>query len=217
MAMSNAHRSDLPSPGEVKLKKCLTTLALWSTLPAKAFGRFAASPQVRRNQAGQLNTAEAEGAMSRASDVLIVAMVVAAVVWLNVPKLLLPALFLTLFALSGYRWRREGKKPVAAERYRARLAASCVALVVVSVPLILGAVPPNGVYGFRVAATQSSPAIWYPANAFMGWALSVAAVISGVLLAILPATFKRWLLLATFLVPVLAAIAASLLYLNRLS
>jgi predicted neutral ceramidase superfamily lipid hydrolase len=68
-----------------------------------------------------------------------------------------------------------------------------------------------------LAATQSSPAIWYPANAFMGWALLIAAVISAVLLTILPATVKRWLLLATFLVPVLGAIAASFVYLNRLS
>ena len=155
--------------------------------------------------------------MSRASDLFVLVLVVAAVVWLNVPKLLLPALIVTLGSLSMYGWRREGKQPRAAERYRARLGASCVALIVISVPLILRAVPPNGVYGFRVAATQSSPAIWYPANAFMGWALLVAAVISAVLLTILPATVKRWLLLATFLVPVLGAIAASFVYLNQLS
>jgi hypothetical protein len=155
--------------------------------------------------------------MSRASDLLILVLIVAAVVWLNVPKLLLPALFLTIVSLAAYRWRRDGKEPMAAERYRSRLVASCVVLIVISVPLILSAVPPNGVYGFRVAATQSSPAIWYPANAFMGWALLVAAVISAVLLTILPATVKRWLLLATVLVPVLGAIAASFVYLNRLS
>lgn len=155
--------------------------------------------------------------MSRASDLFVLVLVVAAVVWLNVPKLLLPALFVTLGSLSMYRWRREGKQPRAAERYRARLGASCVAIMVISVPLILRAVPPNGVYGFRVAATRSSPAIWYPANAFLGWALLAAAVISTVLLWILPATVKRWLLLATFLVPMFGAIAASFVYLNRLN
>ena len=102
------------------------------------------------------------------------------------------------------------------QRKRARLIASCVGLVVISIPLILKVVPPNGVYGFRVAATQSSPAIWYSANAFMGWALLVAAVISAMLLAILPSTVKRWLLLATFLVPVFGAIVASFVYLNQL-
>jgi hypothetical protein len=155
--------------------------------------------------------------MLKASDLLVVVLVVSAVVWVNAPKLLLPALFVPLFALSVYRWRQEGKKPRAAERYRARLAVWCVALIVISVPLILKAVPPNGAYGFRVAATQSDPAIWYPANAFMGWAVSIAAVISAGLLAVLPATVKRWQLLAAFLAPALGAIAASFVYLNRLS
>ena len=102
------------------------------------------------------------------------------------------------------------------QRKRARLIASCVLLVIISTPLILRVVPPNGLYGFRVAATRSSAAIWYPANAFMGWALSVAAVISAILLVILPATVKRWVLWATFLVPVFAAVVASFVYLGRL-
>ena len=37
--------------------------------------------------------------MSKPSDLLVVVLVVVAVVWLNVPKLLLPALFLTLLGL----------------------------------------------------------------------------------------------------------------------
>jgi hypothetical protein len=103
------------------------------------------------------------------------------------------------------------------QRKRAQLIASCVLLVIISIPLILRVVPPNGLYGFRTTSTQSSSAIWYPANAFMGWALLVAAVISTMLLVILPATLKRWLLWATFLVPVFGAIVASFVYLNRLS
>jgi SdpI/YfhL protein family len=102
------------------------------------------------------------------------------------------------------------------ERKRAQLMASCIGLAVLSIPLILRMVPPNGVYGFRVAATQSSPAIWYSANAFMGWALFVAAVISAGVLAVLPVTANRWLLMATFLAPMFAAIAASFAYLNRI-
>jgi hypothetical protein len=103
------------------------------------------------------------------------------------------------------------------QRKRAQLIAACVLFVIISLPLILRMVPPNGIYGFRTAATQSSAAIWYPANAFMGWALSVAAVISAILLVLLPATAKRWLLWATFLAPVFGAIVASFFYLNRLS
>src|SRR5262245_45265489 len=109
--------------------------------------------------------------MLRPSDFIAVVLVVTAVILLNVPKLLLPALFLTLFVLSVYRWRREGQEPMAAERYRWQLVASCVLIAAISVPLILGMVPPNGVYGFRTSLTRSSSDIWYQANAFMGWAL----------------------------------------------
>ncbi len=72
------------------------------------------------------------------------------------------------------------------QRRRARLLASCVLIVLVSVPLILRIVPPNGIYGFRTSLTMSSAAIWYPANAFAGWALLLAAVAAGVLLTFLP-------------------------------
>ena len=102
------------------------------------------------------------------------------------------------------------------ERKRTQLIASCVLLMIISIPLILRVVPPNGVYGFRTASTQSNSAIWYPANTFMGWALLVAAAISAVVLLILPATVKRWLLWAAFLVPMFGAIVASFVYLNGL-
>jgi hypothetical protein len=101
-------------------------------------------------------------------------------------------------------------------RKRAQLIASCVLLMIISIPLILRVVPPNGMYGFRTASTQSNSAIWYPANAFMGSALFVAAAISAVVLLTLPATVKRWLQWAAFLVPLSGAIVASFVYLNGL-
>jgi len=54
--------------------------------------------------------------MSRPSDLLVAVAIVAAVIWLDVPKLLLPAFFLTMIALGVYRWRREGRDPIAVER-----------------------------------------------------------------------------------------------------
>jgi uncharacterized membrane protein len=102
------------------------------------------------------------------------------------------------------------------EQFRARLIASCVIMVIVSLPLVFEIIPPNGVYGFRVPATRSNPAIWYAANAFMGWALIVAAAISATLQVMLPVTAERWRLWAAFIVPVLAAVAASFAYLGRL-
>lgn len=155
--------------------------------------------------------------MSRPSELLAVVVVVAAVVWLDVPKLLLPALFLAIVALAVYRWRREGREPMAAERYRARLVVSSVAIAAISIPLILKMVPPNGVYGFRTSVTRSNVEIWYSANAFMGWALLAAAVASAGALALLPAASNRWRLLATFLLPVLLAVLASFMYLDRLA
>jgi len=89
-------------------------------------------------------------------------------------------------------------------------------MMAISVPLILHLVPPNGIYGFRNAATRSSPAVWYPANAFAGWALLAASVASAALLLRLPATVKRWQLFVVFVVPIFAALAASLLYLDYL-
>ena len=155
--------------------------------------------------------------MLRSSDLVATVLVVTAVVLLNVPKLLLPALFLTLGLLSFYRWRRESKEPMAAERYRWQLVASCVLIVAISVPLIFKLVPPNGVYGFRTSQTRKSVDVWYQANAFMGWAVVVAAVMSGTALTMLPANAKRWLLLAAFLGPLLCAVAASFVYLHRLA
>jgi uncharacterized membrane protein len=102
------------------------------------------------------------------------------------------------------------------QRLRARLIASCVMFALISIPLILRLVPPNGIYGFRTGSTLSSPAIWYPANAFMGWTLLLAAVVSATLMVLLPAAVKRWVLWVALWVPVLGSMAASFAYLNRL-
>jgi len=110
---------------------------------------------------------------------------------------------------------REG--PLEAERKRTQLVASCVLLMIISIPLIFRIVPPNGVYGFRASSMQSNSAIWYSANAFMGWALLLATAISVIVLLTLPATVKRWRLWAAFLVPVFGAIVASFVYLNGLT
>ena len=103
------------------------------------------------------------------------------------------------------------------DQLRARLIASDVVFAIISVPLILRLVPPNGVYGFRSGGTQSNTDLWYPANAFHGWALLAAAAIGATVIAVLPGTSKRWQLWAAFVAPVCAAIAASLVYLSHLT
>jgi hypothetical protein len=50
-------------------------------------------------------------------------------------------------------------------------------LAVLSVPMIMGKIPPNGLYGFRVKKTMENPEIWYPINAYSGkWLLATGLV-----------------------------------------
>jgi hypothetical protein len=121
------------------------------------------------------------------------------------------------FAPLPSDFRRSRPEDTNTDKMRARLIASCVVFAMISIPLILRLVPPNGIYGFRTGATQSSRAIWYPANTFSGWALLAAAAISATLLGVLPPTVKRWLLWATFVIPVIGALIASLAYVSRLT
>jgi uncharacterized membrane protein len=51
-------------------------------------------------------------------------------------------------------------------------------LAVLAVPLALGMVPPNALYGFRTSKTRSSPDIWYPANRFAGWLMIAAGALT---------------------------------------
>ncbi len=125
--------------------------------------------------------------------------------------------FPVLFAPSFRDFRRSRPEDTNTDHVRARLIASCVVFAMLSIPLILKLVPPNGIYGFRTGAAQSSRAIWYPANAFMGWALLAAAAISATAQVVLPPTVKRWVLWATFVIPVIGAIVASLAYVSRLN
>lgn len=64
-----------------------------------------------------------------------------------------------------------------------------VLTVALAIPMILGKVPPNNLYGFRTTKTLSDPEIWYPANAYAGKWLLVWGVIM-VVAAFLP----LWLL-----------------------
>jgi hypothetical protein len=94
-----------------------------------------------------------------------------------------------------------------------------VVLLVLSVPLILERVGPNGLYGFRTAATLRSTEVWYAANAFMGWALLVAVLVSITFLLWRPdrsALHRPWVDMAAVLVPLLLAVAASFAYLKTL-
>jgi hypothetical protein len=146
---------------------------------------------------------------------IVVSLVICAI--LLIAKALWGIKFPVPFAPLLSDFRRSRPEDTNTDHVRARLIASCVVFAMISIPLILRLVPPNGIYGFRTGATQSSRAIWYPANAFMGWALLAAAAIGATLQVVLPPTVKRWFLWAAFVIPVIGAIVTSLAYVSRLN
>jgi len=52
-----------------------------------------------------------------------------------------------------------------------------LAFILISIPPILGKVPPNRWYGFRVYKTLSDERIWYAANRVMGYDMLIAGLV----------------------------------------
>ena len=49
---------------------------------------------------------------------------------------------------------------------------SGILLILISIPLYLQKVSPNGFYGFRVRRTLENPELWYPVNRYSaGWTM----------------------------------------------
>lgn len=96
-------------------------------------------------------------------------------------------------------------------------------VLLVSAPMALGKVRPNGIYGFRTEKTLSTPDIWYPANRASGRFMVAAAAVSLGFNQVLLWTFPEWPIERTMpwmvggnLVPLGAAVVASFIYLRRL-
>lgn len=91
-------------------------------------------------------------------------------------------------------------------------------LAALSVPMMLRRVAPNWLYGFRTARTLSSPEVWYPANAFAGRALLIAAIASLASTWLVPAAAYAtvWVPLLICVGPLMLAVIASFLYLRRI-
>jgi len=51
-------------------------------------------------------------------------------------------------------------------------------MVLLALPMALGKVPPNQLYGFRTPKTLSSPDIWYSANRIAGWFMVLAGALA---------------------------------------
>ncbi len=95
-----------------------------------------------------------------------------------------------------------------------------IIILCVSIPLVLGIVPRNRVYGIRTCKTLSADSIWYPANRFGGWALIISSSISiGVswMMPYDPIHFTSFLIaLAGFIVPLMSGVILTLWYCGRL-
>ncbi len=96
-------------------------------------------------------------------------------------------------------------------------------VLVLSIPLVLGKVPPNNAYGFRTSKTLSSPEVWYPANRAAGWFMLAAGVISICFNLALWWAFPEWppnrtesWMIGGTMIPLLIALLASFIYLRRL-
>ena len=90
-------------------------------------------------------------------------------------------------------------------------------ILVVSIPLMLGLIPPNPVYGFRTRKTLSNRELWFRANRFAGSALFIAAGASAAVFLAIPeyASGRSIAGLVVFLVPLVLAVVASFAYLRR--
>lgn len=97
-----------------------------------------------------------------------------------------------------------------------------VLLMVLSIPMILGKIPPNGLYGFRVKKTMENPDIWYPVNAYSGkWLLAVGliealAAVGFYFAPGLSVDRYAYTVLAVWAVAFAVAIIASVRYMNSL-
>jgi uncharacterized membrane protein len=96
-------------------------------------------------------------------------------------------------------------------------------LFVVSVPLVLGMIPPNRLYGFRTKKTLSDDEIWYRVNRLAGFAVMIAGVVYGAVATTwsydraAPDNFSIWLLhLAAFAGPLVVALGVAGSYARRL-
>jgi hypothetical protein len=95
-------------------------------------------------------------------------------------------------------------------------------LCVLSIPMILKIVKPNGLYGFRVKKTMENPDIWYAVNSYSGkWLLGTGLVIAAAAIGLsffptLSIDAYALGVLAVFVFAFAVSIVASVRYLNSL-
>jgi uncharacterized membrane protein len=96
-----------------------------------------------------------------------------------------------------------------------------VLIALISVPLILGLVPRNRLYGVRTRKTLSDDRIWYPANRLGGWLLLASSALYVLISTVVPyeaptGSLAVWLLhLGAFVGPLLVSLLWIRQFLSR--
>ena len=98
------------------------------------------------------------------------------------------------------------------------LLVACVIIAVAAVPLTLRLIPPNPIYGLRTERTITQAAAWFDVNAYVGRALLIAMGVAALLIMVYQGTWLRsaWLQLGVFIVSMVAAVVAALVYERKL-
>ncbi|MEA2339573.1 MAG: hypothetical protein QOE82_3580 [Thermoanaerobaculia bacterium] len=96
-------------------------------------------------------------------------------------------------------------------------------LFIVGVPLVLGLIPRNRLYGFRTRRTLAADVVWYPVNRLAGVAVAIASGVYWAVAAKHPYdraaadNFSVWLLhLAAFVIPLVVGLTIAGWYSRRL-
>lgn len=95
-------------------------------------------------------------------------------------------------------------------------------LAALAIPLWLGKVPPNPIYGVRVPSTLRDPDVWYKTNSHMArglFATGLITALAALLFYFVPGMAVdtyAWLCLAAIAVPLTVTIIDGMRYLRRL-
>jgi predicted DNA repair protein MutK len=97
-------------------------------------------------------------------------------------------------------------------------------LLIAAVPLVMGVIPRNRIYGFRTTKTLSDDGVWYRVNRRAGMAIVIASGVYGAVAVACPYdraaadNFSTWLLhLAAFVGPIIVGLGVAAWDAKRLS
>lgn len=83
-----------------------------------------------------------------------------------------------IFGFSSRRSRGWAHRPILVPAMTSQpFFIPAVIFIVLSVPLVLGLMPPNRFFGVRTRRTLALPKVWYRANRVAGWAVMAASAI----------------------------------------